>query len=310
MKARRLPLDLFACSLMLVLCLIWGFQQVSIKLVDDDVSAIMQLAIRSGVAALVLGIITLYREGRGAFSDGTLLPGLGVGLLFALEFLFISEGLVRSTASHIGVFLYTAPIFAALGLHLILPEERLSSLQWLGVLVAFGGIALAFLGNPGNDAGATLLGDAMGVIAAIAWGATTVLIRGSSLSEAAPVKTLFYQLAGAVVLLLAVAFATGKTVAPERPGPAQPRFPGGGGGAVQLRRLVLAAAPLPRFAPVDAVVHDAAVRCRLRRAGVGRATDHPFMLGALLVLAGLLLVSGAELVRDRLARRRTADAGT
>lgn len=311
MKARRLPLDLFACSLMLVLCLIWGFQQVSIKLVDNDVSSIMQLAIRSGVAALVLGLITLWREGRGAFSDGTLLPGLGVGLLFALEFLFISEGLVRSTASHIGVFLYTAPIFAALGLHLILPEERLSPVQWLGVLVAFGGIALAFLGNPGNDSGATLLGDAMGVIAAIAWGATTVLIRGSSLSEAAPVKTLFYQLAGAVVLLLSVAFATGKT---------------------QLHLSDRALLSLGFQVVVVALFSYVAWFWLLRRYlasrlsmlsfmtplfGVGfgvlvlnEPLTSSFVLGAALVLAGLLLVSGAELLRDRLARRRAASTST
>jgi len=30
------------------------------------------------------------------------------------------------------VFLYTAPIFTALGVHWLLPSERLRPLQWLG----------------------------------------------------------------------------------------------------------------------------------------------------------------------------------
>ena len=115
MKPSRLPLDWFACGLMFVLCICWGFQQVAIKLTLDDVPSILQLAIRSGGAALVLGVLVLWREGRGAFSDGTLLPGLTVGALFGLEFLFIAEALNHTSAAHVSVFLYTAPIFAALG---------------------------------------------------------------------------------------------------------------------------------------------------------------------------------------------------
>ncbi|KAG1182228.1 hypothetical protein G6F35_015661 [Rhizopus arrhizus] len=48
-------------------------------------------------------------------------------------------------------------------------------------------------------------------------------------------------------------------------------LPVGGGGAVQLPRLVLAAAPLPGVAAVDPVFHDTAVRRELRRADPERA---------------------------------------
>lgn len=304
MRPTRLPLDPFACGLMLLLCIVWGFQQVSIKLVEQDVAPVLQLAIRSGIAALVLGAITLWREGRGAFGDGTLLPGLGVGLLFTLEFFFISEGLVRTSASHITVFLYTAPIFAALGLHLILPEERLSPVQWLGVLVAFGGIALAFLGKPGNAAG-SLFGDALGICAAIAWGATTVLIRGSSLSEAAPVKTLFYQLGVAGVVLLAVAAATGRLgLVPSDRALLSLGFQVVVVALISylgwfwlLRRYLASRLSMLSFmTPLFGVGFGVLV--------LGEPLDSSFIFGGLLVLGGLLLVTGAELLRDHLARRR------
>lgn len=304
MRPTRLPLDPFACGLMLLLCIVWGFQQVSIKLVEQDVAPVLQLAIRSGIAALVLGAITLWREGRGAFGDGTLLPGLGVGLLFTLEFFFISEGLVRTSASHIAVFLYTAPIFAALGLHLILPEERLSPIQWLGVLVAFGGIALAFLGKPGNATG-SLFGDALGICAAIAWGATTVLIRGSSLSEAAPVKTLFYQLGVAGVVLLAVAAATGRLgLVPSDRALLSLGFQVVVVALISylgwfwlLRRYLASRLSMLSFmTPLFGVGFGVLV--------LGEPLDSSFIFGGLLVLGGLLLVTGAELLRDHLARRR------
>ncbi|MDG9785086.1 DMT family transporter [Metapseudomonas otitidis] len=304
MRPTRLPLDPFACGLMLLLCIVWGFQQVSIKLVEQDVAPVLQLAIRSGIAALVLGAITLWREGRGAFGDGTLLPGLGVGLLFTLEFFFISEGLVRTSASHIAVFLYTAPIFAALGLHLILPEERLSPIQWLDVLVAFGGIALAFLGKPGNAAG-SLFGDALGICAAIAWGATTVLIRGSSLSEAAPVKTLFYQLGVAGVVLLAVAAATGRLgLVPSDRALLSLGFQVVVVALISylgwfwlLRRYLASRLSMLSFmTPLFGVGFGVLV--------LGEPLDSSFILGGLLVLGGLLLVTGSELLRDHLARRR------
>ncbi|HOL18136.1 MAG TPA: hypothetical protein PLY40_07630, partial [Bacillota bacterium] len=47
-----------------------------------------------------------------------------VGVLFALEFVMVGQAVRYTTAGHVVVFLYSAPVFAALGLHLKLPEER------------------------------------------------------------------------------------------------------------------------------------------------------------------------------------------
>ena len=117
---------------MLLLCLCWGFQQIAIKLVAADVAPIMQIGLRSAFAALVLGVVMWRQAGWRTLTDGAAPAGLMAGLLFGVEFLLVAQGLVYSTASHISVFLYTAPVFAALGLHWLLPEERLTPLQWLG----------------------------------------------------------------------------------------------------------------------------------------------------------------------------------
>ena len=211
----RKALDGRASGIMLVLCLIWGLQQVVLKAAAPDIAPLMQIALRSGIAALLVGLLMAWRKEPMPFTDATWRPGLLVGFLFALEFLLVGEGLRYTLASHMVVFLYTAPIFVALGLHWKLPDERLSAVQWLGIALAFVGIVVSFFGRAGQ-AGAVepkhiLRGDLLAILAGIAWAATTVVVRCSSLARAAASQTLLYQLIVAFVLLLSAAFWLGQT---------------------------------------------------------------------------------------------------
>lgn len=211
MSAARKNPDAFAFQVMLVLCLIWGCQQVLIKTAAVDIAPVMQAALRNGIAAVLVGLMLCWRGGWQQ-AGSTWRAGLVAGGLFGMEFLFIAEGLKLTSAAHMSVFLYTAPVFTALGLHFRLPSERLRLLQWLGILLAFGGIAMAFAGGMSFEHmdGRTLLGDAFGVIAGLAWGATTVVVRCSRLSEAPATLTLFYQLVVGFAGLLLIALFSGQ----------------------------------------------------------------------------------------------------
>jgi drug/metabolite transporter (DMT)-like permease len=210
----RKALDAQAIALMLMLCFVWALQQVVLKATAADIAPALQIGLRSGVAAALVALMMAARGERMRVSDGTWRPGVVVGLLFGLEFLLVAEGLRHTSASHMVVFLYTAPIFAALGLHWKLPAERLGVLQWLGIALAFGGLSLAFFTRsqgvspaPGN----VLWGDALGLMGGVAWGTTTVVVRTTRLASAPATQTLLYQLVGAFVLLLVAAFLTGQT---------------------------------------------------------------------------------------------------
>ncbi len=206
----RKALDGRAFSLMVLLTALWGFQQVAIKLTAADVSLVMQAALRTILAAALLLAWARWR-GIALFSrDGTLAAGIGAGLLFGGEFVFIYAGLEHTAASRMVVFIYLAPIVTALGVHWWVPGEHLVRAQWVGVAFAFAGVALAFGDGFLAAQGATLLGDVCGVVAAVLWGATTVLIRTTSLSRASAAKTLFYQLAVAVPVLLGASFLLGE----------------------------------------------------------------------------------------------------
>jgi drug/metabolite transporter (DMT)-like permease len=206
----RKPLDATAFAVMPLLCAVWGFQQVAVKLTAPDISLLMQGGIRSIIATLLVYLWARWR-GIGLFTrDDTLVTGVAAGLLFAFEFVLIYFGLGHTAASRMSVFVYLAPVFAAVGLHLFVPGEKLRAGQWLGVLLAFAGVAVAFSEDFFAAERPTLLGDACAVVAAVLWAATTVVIRATNLARAPAAKTLFYQIALSALVLPIASWALGE----------------------------------------------------------------------------------------------------
>ncbi|NML18892.1 DMT family transporter [Azohydromonas caseinilytica] len=311
----RKPLDTQAVGLMLLLCTIWALQQIAVKAAAPDMAPVLQISLRSGLSALLVGALMRRRGERLVWRDGAWRAGALVGLLFGLEFLLVGEGLRHTSASHLVVFLYTAPIFAALGLHWKLRAERLRPLQWAGIALAFGGIALAFLGRSPSqaDTDAMLLGDLLGLLGGAAWGATTVAVRCSRLATAPATETLLYQLIGACVLLLPAVLLSGQTTFTPTP-----RLLG----SLAFQVLVVSfasflawfwllrqylASRLGVFSfltPLFGVGFGVAL--------LGEPLEPAFLQGAGLVLAGIALVGGQGVLASlaaALGRRRAAGVG-
>ncbi len=205
----RKPLDATAIGIMVVLTALWGAQQVAIKLAAEDVSLVMQGGIRSVVATALLWLWA-RQQGIALFGrDGTLAAGLCAGLLFAGEFVFIYAGLAHTTASRMVVFVYIAPVVVALGLHALIPAERLAPRQWAGVLLAFAGVVVAF--HEGFTAGrGTWAGDLCGIVAGVLWALTTVLLRATRLAHVTATKALFYQHAVTALVMPLASLALGE----------------------------------------------------------------------------------------------------
>lgn len=196
-----------AFGLMVLLCAIWGLQQVAIKLASAEISPILQAGLRSAFGAFLVYAWARWR-GIGLFArDRSLRPGLLAGLLFGLEFVFIFVGVERTTVSRMVVFLYTAPCFTVLGLHFFVAGERMAWRQWVGVLMAFAGLLLAFIDKA---SGGSPAGDAFGVLAALFWAATTVVIRATPLAQVTATKVLLYQLGVSAVVMFPLSWLVGE----------------------------------------------------------------------------------------------------
>ena len=207
------PLNSGAAALVVFLCLCWGFNQVSVKLAIHDIPPLMQGATRSFAATLLVAGWCRLR-GMPIFGrDGSLTAGIAAGILFGLESVLIYKGLLYTTATRAVLFIYLAPFFVVLGTRIFLPADRFGPQQWLGLALSFGGMMLAFgVPTPALDPRQTL-GDVMMVGAALAWAATTLIIKASSLNRVASEKVLLYQLAISVPMFVMVALIDGEHVA-------------------------------------------------------------------------------------------------
>jgi drug/metabolite transporter (DMT)-like permease len=207
------PLDAASMMLVVFICLTWGFNQPAIKLaILHGVPPLIQCATRSLLATFIVLGLMRWRGLPIAARDGSLAAGLIAGLLFGVEFLLIYRGLLYTTASRAVLFIYLAPFFVVLGSRFVLPGDRFNPMQWLGLLLAFGGMVAAF-GVPASASSPhQLLGDLMMATAAAAWAATTLLIKASALARVSPEKTLLYQLVVCVPIVALGAFLFGERI--------------------------------------------------------------------------------------------------
>jgi drug/metabolite transporter (DMT)-like permease len=201
---QRHELDRLAVLTMLLICIIWGFNQISIKLASPGIAPVLQSALRSAGATVLL-FLWCRSRGIALFTrDGTIVPGLAAGLLFAVQFLLMYWGLSFTTVSRAIIFIYMAPFVVALSAHFLIPDDRLTVVKTIGLVGAFAGMAIAFADGLRLPTNSELVGDAMCFVGAIASGATTVLIKASRLARASAEKTLLYQLAVSAPVLAAV----------------------------------------------------------------------------------------------------------
>ena len=129
------------------------------------------------------------------------------GVLFTAEFIALFESLRFTTAARATVFIYAAPFFVALGAAFHLKDERLKPIQWAGLGTC---IRRRRLRACGRTPGGGLVGDALALLAAALWGATTIVIKATPLRRADPLKVLLYQIAVATVATPPLVYAFGE----------------------------------------------------------------------------------------------------
>jgi drug/metabolite transporter (DMT)-like permease len=206
-------------ALLLLCCLVWGLNQVAIKVGVAGISPLLGAGLRSLVAAALVWLWCGLRGEPMFRRDGTGPFGLLIGLLFAGEVALIYWGLAFTTASRSVIFLYSAPFFVALGAHRYIPGERLTRARTAGLVVAFAGLCLASADALYLPSGRELFGDMLELAAGFLWGATTVVVKKGGRVPLTPSRMLFYQLAISSVALI------GASLALREPGVVAPTVP-------------------------------------------------------------------------------------
>jgi drug/metabolite transporter (DMT)-like permease len=197
-------LDRFGVATILTLGVVWGFNPIVFKTALAEVGPQSLSGIRCAIGCLCI-IVYAWVTKRAIFRvDGTETLGVLLGLIYVAQHFALFESLRWTTLSHAVVFLYVAPLLIAFGTTFLLRNERLRRLQWIGLSLGFLGVVSEFSRRWGVSHPA---GDAMALLAAMLWAASTLLIKGTQLARIEPVKTVFYQIATAAIICPFAAWA-------------------------------------------------------------------------------------------------------
>jgi drug/metabolite transporter (DMT)-like permease len=199
-------LDLKAVLILLVLCTLWGGNMAAIKFSNQGLAPMFTAGLRSLVAAGLMYLWMRYR-GERIFPPGLRkIHAVMVGVLFGLEFAFIYISQHYTLASRSYIFLYTHPFWVAWGAHYLIPGDQLNRRRLLGLLLAFGGLVLAFSEGLNRFSGSVLWGDFLVLLGALGWAATTLYIKLFLVRSCGAFQTLIYQLIFSAPVLFVLSF--------------------------------------------------------------------------------------------------------
>ena len=159
----------------LLTVLIWSANFVVVKASISAIGPLTFTSARYVIATLTLFAIVRWRTGAIRRPEGLTLRLLALGMLgFGCYQLVWSLGLTQITAGDSALIVAASPVFVAL-LAGAVGMDRLTAPKLAGALIAFAGVAIVITATHKVDLGASLLGDALTLLAAVFWAFYTVL---------------------------------------------------------------------------------------------------------------------------------------
>ena len=202
-------LDLKAVAILTGLCMLWGFNAVSIKVSNAGIAPVFSAGIRSVIAVIALAI--WMRVKKVPLFPSNLSDGMVIGLLFGGEFACLYASLLYTTASSAWILLYATPFFHAVGAHFFLRGDRLTVYKTTGLILAFIGIIVLLSKHLGVPSWVGLVGDLLAFAAAALWALTTIYIKRRLVGSVSFYNTLFYQTLFSIPILFLISFLMKET---------------------------------------------------------------------------------------------------
>lgn len=216
---RKTHFDATGVAAMVGFTLLMAFNQVLIKFVNTGLQPVFQAGLRSALAALVMTVFVYAMGQRYTIKRAYILPGLFVGVLFGLEFLFLFIALDLTTVSRTTLLFYTMPLWMAVLAHLFIPGERLSPVRWGGIIIALAGVVLVLserLFTERTEGNLGWLGDLLCLIGAASWALLALVIRLTPFGQASNETQLSFQLVVSALILIPASIILA-LVAPDSP---------------------------------------------------------------------------------------------
>ena len=204
---RKPNVDAAGAALLTGFATLLAFNQVVIKVSAGGFGPVYMAGLRSLGAGMVI-LVWMWARGVALSTPREArFGGVLVGVLFGLEFMAIYSALDITTVARASIMLYTMPVWLSLIGHLVMPGEALTPKRSLGLALAMGGVIVALSDRGGGEV--SLLGDLLGLAAALGWAGIALTVRLTPLSTVKPEVQLLWQLAVSAPILLIAAWVFG-----------------------------------------------------------------------------------------------------
>ena len=204
---RKTHIDMFGVVALIAIALNFGLNQIVIKFSNGGFQPLFMACLRSAGAGIVLLIWMRIRKIPFFLPRSSLIFGALAGVFFALEFSLLFTALDLTTVSRSSIIFYSMPVWLALILHFAVPDEKLSVLRFIGLLLAMLCVFIALFDR--QDEQGNLLGDILSLFAALCWAAIALLVRITPLSKISAEQQLLCQLVVSAPILLIMSLGYG-----------------------------------------------------------------------------------------------------
>ncbi|MGM0606481.1 MAG: DMT family transporter, partial [Halobacteriota archaeon] len=139
-------------GLFLLLCFIWGTTFVAISAGLRHVPPVLLAAFRYDIAAVLLLAYVYYAEGRWIPRRKSEWSEVAVGAIFliAAYHAFLFTGQQHTTAATAAIIVSLTPILTTGVSRVLLPEDALTPIGVLGLLLGVSGVVVIARPDPGN----------------------------------------------------------------------------------------------------------------------------------------------------------------
>lgn len=191
-RYRNEHISLNAALLAVLAAVLWGGNEVSIKIGLKGISPVAMAGIRFALGALtVASAAFIFRISLRVPTERW--KGLaGLGMLFCVQIVLLNVGTHFTNASRSTVLINTYPFFTALFAHFLIPGDQLSAQKILGLTLSFTGVVLIFAESLLMAETVNLLGDVLVLVSGILLGMRQVVTK-RLVSDLHPFQVLFWQ---------------------------------------------------------------------------------------------------------------------
>lgn len=187
----RIPL--FSVILLILVCLSWGGNMVSIKVTTHLLPPLLTATLRSAGALALLWLYAAWRRERVVPRSRDLRHGIVIGILCGGFFFFLYWGSRFTDASRASIFVNANPLWVAAGAHFLLPHDRLGRGKSIGLVCSFLGVILVFEARSSTLGPLHWVGDLMELLSGLFWAASVIYIKRYP-ADRSQFQTLFVQL--------------------------------------------------------------------------------------------------------------------